>query len=384
MNHYCTYFDRHYLPRALALFESLAQFDPGPYEVFAVCLDEVSRIALRVIQPPGVTPVALHEIEAGDAALLAARADRTLIEYYWTLTPSIMLRLMGRIPAGTPLVYLDADMFFYSAPKPVFAEFEGYDALIHEHRFGPELQHFAAAAGRFNVGLVGVRNNSNGHKILTWWRERCLEWCFNRHEDGKFGDQLYLDEWPVRFERICVCEHLGVGLAPWNHNHARIRVSAEGLVMIDAAPLIIYHFHTYVCVAPGLHLASEPRYAIPPLLLVHCHQPYSRMLDRQQEVLRTIFPDHAFGLNPDFTITTNHTVVRSGVAIPSSAWRKPVPPPRARRLVSPTPLTALGGVARIVGLKILITGLRTLGALSNAEALEQGTLARLTKKYQLK
>jgi hypothetical protein len=382
MNHYCTYFDRNYLPRALALFESLAQLEDGPYRVFAVCLDEVSRIALGRVLPPGVTAVALHEIEQGDVFLLRARADRSLIEYYWTLTPSIMLNLLARIPAGDPLVYVDADMYFYSPPESVFTYFAGYDALIHEHRFGPDLLSLVATAGRFNVGLVGIRNNPNGQEILGWWRDRCLEWCFNRFEEGKFGDQLYLEQWPDRFRNVCICDHPGVGLAPWNHDQFDLRALNEGLVMVNAMPLVVYHFHSYVCIVPGLHLAAKHAYTMPPNVLKLCHQPYARALDRQHEVLRAIFPEHTYGLDTEFTMTTEHTVVRSGVAIAAGIWRVPVAsPPSKLPARPPRPLRMFVGSGRILGLRMIIKGLRALGAADSAGIIEKGELARLMEKY---
>ena len=36
--------------------------------------------------------------------------------------------------------------------------------------------------------------------------------CYAYYEDGKFGDQMYLDDWTERFEKVCVSAKLGCGL----------------------------------------------------------------------------------------------------------------------------------------------------------------------------
>jgi hypothetical protein len=42
MLHFCTYFDSHYLARALALYDSL-QEHCAPFELFVLCLDNSGR-----------------------------------------------------------------------------------------------------------------------------------------------------------------------------------------------------------------------------------------------------------------------------------------------------------------------------------------------------
>jgi hypothetical protein len=60
-----------------------------------------------------------------------------------------------------------------------------------------------------------------------------LDWCFNRVEPGKFGDQKYLEEWPSRGRWVKVLDHPGVGLGPWNIQ----QVSKE------SNDPVFFHFH---------------------------------------------------------------------------------------------------------------------------------------------
>jgi hypothetical protein len=96
-------------------------------------------------------------------------------------------------------------------------------------------------AGPYNVGFNVFRRDSDGLAALAWWRERCLEWCFLRFGDGRFGDQRYLEEFPTRFKAVHILEHPGGGLAPWNARGYDVRPSNGG-ISVDGHPLVFHHF----------------------------------------------------------------------------------------------------------------------------------------------
>src|SRR4051812_39773983 len=124
MHVYCTYFDRKFLPRALALHASLRQW-AGDFHLWALCLDDESYRAVCSLGLPAVTPISLAEFEGSDPDLRRARQDRSLVEYYYTCSPSLPLFVLDRCPEAELVTYLDADLFFYSDPRPLFDELDG-------------------------------------------------------------------------------------------------------------------------------------------------------------------------------------------------------------------------------------------------------------------
>ena len=101
--------------------------------------------------------------------------------------------------------------------------------------------------GKYCVEFNYFRNNDNARRVLSWWKEKCLEWCYDIPEPDRMGDQKYLNQFTTLFSGVHELQHLGGGTAPWNLEQYGI-VSRDGtnIVMSDAAgkkfPLVFYHF----------------------------------------------------------------------------------------------------------------------------------------------
>src|SRR5205823_14122047 len=93
MRYFCTYFDHQYSARGLALYQSLRRHCPE-FKLWILCLDELSHSELTRLNLPEVSLLTLGELENGDAALLAAKENRSRIEYYFTCTPSLPLFIL--------------------------------------------------------------------------------------------------------------------------------------------------------------------------------------------------------------------------------------------------------------------------------------------------
>ncbi len=240
MHHFCTYFDHHYLPRGLALYRSLRRHCPS-FKLWVLCMDRASYDVLSRLGLSDIHLIGLGEFERGDEPLLTAKQNRTLIEYYFTCTPSLPLYIFNTHPKVDIITYLDADLFFFEDPAPLFDELGHSSIAIVEHRFSPHLGDFECF-GIYNVSWLSFRRDDRSFACLHWWRERCIEWCYDRCEDGRFADQKYLDSWPSRFEGVVVLRHKGANLGPWNLANYTIR-GDEDRLWVDEQPLIFFHFH---------------------------------------------------------------------------------------------------------------------------------------------
>jgi SAM-dependent methyltransferase len=247
-NEFCTLFDVNYLPRGLVLYRSLADVC-SDFRLRVFCMDDEVRELLDRLALPRLVPISLAELEAHDPALRAVKPTRTQVEYCWTATPAVCLHALERERDLDQITYLDADLMFFSEPAPVFDELAGDSVLIVPHRYASQWRHSEATSGRFNVQFLTFKRDERGLEVLRWWHDRCIEWCYARVEDGKMGDQKYLDEWPERFSGVHVLEHPGGGLAPWNVSRYEL-ARQNGRVLVDGRPLVFYHYHSLRLLQP--------------------------------------------------------------------------------------------------------------------------------------
>ncbi|MCB9496551.1 MAG: glycosyl transferase [Fibrobacteria bacterium] len=230
--HFCTLFDGGFLLQGLALHASLRRHAPDSV-LWVLCMDEAASRALRTLDLPGLRILELPEVET--PALLSVKPGRSRGEYCWTLTSSLILHLLESRPELARVTYLDADLWFLDSPDRILRQMEERDGhtLLTPHDYDPEHDQ-SVQSGRYCVQFVPVRNTPEGLAIVRWWRDRCIEWCFGRQEDGKFGDQKYLDEWIPLFGKAAVeISDPSLTVAPWN--------AVKNADRIDRA--VLYHFH---------------------------------------------------------------------------------------------------------------------------------------------
>lgn len=262
--HYCTYFDTGYLAQGLALWASLSRHDADAV-LWVLVLDAEAGAVLRSRADPRLRVVDLTTLLAADAALAALRAARPKNEFIFTLTPCWVGWLLRTRPVLGALTYLDADLFFFSDPAPLWSELGQGSVLITPHRY-PPWHDDSAWYGRYNVGVIAFRQDAPALAVVDWWRARCLESCALAGDGSRYGDQKYLDEWPRRFPGVVESTHPGINAAPWNWAGQPWQLAADR-VAVGGRPLIVFHFAQFRRVHGPWFDSGQLEYGIMPLRL---------------------------------------------------------------------------------------------------------------------
>ena len=333
VRHYCTLFDRNYLLRGLALYRSLERYG-RPFVLHVLCMDDTVYELFDRMALPGVRLIRRADFE--DPELLAVKPTRTVAEYCWTCTPSLPLYVLEHNSDLELITYVDADLFFFSSPEPIFEEFGDGSILIVEHRFSPHFAHFSVN-GKYNVEWLTFRRDSNALGALRWWREKCIEWCFYRLEEDRMGDQKYLDTWPSRFDRVHVLNHIGAGLAPWNCSNYRIAVTNDR-VLVNEVDLIFYHFHGFRYLMNDEYIATGPMYLKYEPLPEQIYELYRQAIRQSLTYVRQFENNFSFGVEPVYkTPLLGSVATRMYWALPEwgrDAFRKMISPRLRGRMLS--------------------------------------------------
>jgi hypothetical protein len=223
------------------MIESLRRVGEGG-RVYVLCLSDEAYVVLQRMSVPGVEPISLGDFERANPSVAEVRDQRSTMEYFFTMTPWLVRHAMCLSPEADWVTYLDADLWFFDSPQPIYDEIGSSSVGIIPHRF-PSRQSWRLRFGTYNVGWVSFRLDEAGAACADWWAARCLEWCKDAADGGRFADQGYLDGFSNVVDGVHVIGHAGADLAPWNLRSHDTAWGARRAVTVDGRPLIFFHFH---------------------------------------------------------------------------------------------------------------------------------------------
>ncbi len=240
---FCTLFNSAYLSRGLVLYNSLREHCTS-FHLYVFAFDEETLHYFKDKNLPDLTVISLLDFE--DSQLLEVKSSRSNAEYCWTCTASTILYSIEKFTLDS-CTYIDADMCFYADPAILFEEWGNSSVMITEHNYSPEYDQ-SLISGKYCVQFVAFRNDSHGMQVLRDWRQDTIKWCFARVEEGKFGDQKYLDHWQQRYTRVHVLKNQGGGLAPWNMQKFKLNNKGKDFYITEKRTgvefsLVFFHFH---------------------------------------------------------------------------------------------------------------------------------------------
>lgn len=285
----CTLFAANYSAKGLAMYWSLERVCPS-FHLYIFAFDDLCADVLKKLCLRHATIITLLEFE--DAELLRVKPTRTPGEYCWTCSSSVIKYCIEHYHLDS-CTGIDADLYFFSDPTCLVEEMGEKDVLLTEHRFTPKYDQ-TDEAGKYCVQFTTVKNTKKGMEVVNWWRNACLDWCYNRKEGGKFGDQKYLDDWMSRFDCAYELQHLGGGVAPWNmqqYEFTEVNGGVYGRVLTTGKefPLVFFHFHNCRCFLKGyLREFFLTDYELPFSVKKYIYLPYIRDYKKAYRTLHKI------------------------------------------------------------------------------------------------
>jgi len=315
----CTLYDHRYLGRGLCMIDS-ARANGFTGDIHVLCLNEDARVAMKVLALPGVHTLMLADLERHIPELLVAKANRGLLEYYFTCMAALHTYLMDTLPEADCTMYVDADIWFFENPELVFDAIGDAPAAITPHNFTPTIAPKLSRFGAYNAGWSAFRRTPEGKKLLAWWLARSLEWCYTSIDGYRYANQGYL----TRFQEIApgtrALSSKGFNVGPWNVGGYAI-AERDGKIILNGDQLVFFHFHGLKLHYGVFYFDAHRTYRapMPRLIRNRVYRPYVQALVANEKrasaaLAVSQIPMAAYTILPHSE--TRHGFTRAGIA----AW----------------------------------------------------------------
>ncbi|MFA5521074.1 MAG: hypothetical protein WCY98_02585 [Castellaniella sp.] len=243
-----------YLPTAKVLMDSLRTHEPDSRRVLV--LVESSWTAGRMRALGEVLNCEIMPLSALNLPALERMAFQyDITEFNTSVKPFVFNALFDQ-GAGAA-IYLDPDICLYAPLTNLWDVLEGHDAVVTPHITEPlpddgcvPTNENMARCGQYNFGFVGLANQPDARRFVTWWAERLVDHCIFHPHHFYFVDQFYGALISSFVPSTCVWAHHSYNFAYWNASQRSLQGSvANGWVTGDG-PLVFFHFSGFTAADP--------------------------------------------------------------------------------------------------------------------------------------
>ena len=236
---YYTSICSNYLPKAMALAESVKQHNKDATFVLCLVEREIPQVALDF---PHFDEVVLAK-DAGWENFDAFMFRHSIVEASTAVKPRFMQYLMERFVDADKFVYLDPDVLVYSEFVELKKLLDDHSIVLAPHLLRPgniDMEISSLAHGSYNLGFLADARSDNAASFVKWWADRLFLFCYDDKARGIFTDQKWIDLAPCFFD-VHILKHHGYDFATWSLLGSDLRNTAAGHV-VNGDPLRFIHF----------------------------------------------------------------------------------------------------------------------------------------------
>ncbi|MGE5631233.1 MAG: glycosyltransferase [Caulobacteraceae bacterium] len=251
LHNYYSVISRDYIYKCVLLYKSMLRHDKN-FRFLIVCLHDEVKDTLEKLRMKNTELIDISQIEKYDTELAAIKNSRNTKQYAWAVKPAAALYILEHYREVSHIIWLDGDTAFLSSPEAIFEEWGKSSILLTEEKFTGKYEYLSSIYGYFNTGFMGFNRDDTAIKSLKYFRKRLLEWNYDKKEQYRWNDQLYVSDWKGRFDNVGVVKNPGINLTPFIFN--RILEEEGGVlktrdrdIYFNDYKIVLFHFYGFKC-----------------------------------------------------------------------------------------------------------------------------------------